>query len=432
MEEIREKYIETSPIPVSIKDTEAILNQMKNGICKIYAKNGIKGTGFFCKVENEDKTSYTNLLITNNHILNENDIKIGSTIVFSLNDDKIYKNVKLDENRKVFTDKDTDSTFIEIKPNEDGINYFFELDESVFQDINLLENLYKNSSIYTLHYPKGQKAMVSYGIIKQIENKANIYHLCSTDNGSSGSPILSLDNLKVIGIHYASSKNYNFNQGIMIKYPIIKYNKNKKKDSKIPILDYKGNIKEYISSNTYFSQFLRFKNESIYKYNKYNISNDNFVIKLYSGADYIFLNDYLRERKVNKYTEEEIISWISCLHKSLTKRSNVPNGNIYYRGTRMKFSEELKIGTKLFFRNFISCSPDIKVAEAFAYNGTIFIIKIENNNEPNFYCQDITELSEYPAKEILITFNCIFLITNRKKEKDIEKIYLTCLGYQNN
>ena len=94
MEEIKEKYLETSPIPISIKDTEIILNQMKNGICNIYTKNGIKRTSFFCKVENEVKTSYTNLLITNNHILNENDIKIGSTIVFSLNDDKIYKNIK--------------------------------------------------------------------------------------------------------------------------------------------------------------------------------------------------------------------------------------------------------------------------------------------------------------------------------------------------
>ena len=43
MAEIKEKYLETSPIPVSIKGTETIINQMKNGIFKIYTKNGTKG-----------------------------------------------------------------------------------------------------------------------------------------------------------------------------------------------------------------------------------------------------------------------------------------------------------------------------------------------------------------------------------------------------
>jgi len=49
MEVIKEKYLETSPIPVSIKGTEIVINQMKNNICKIYTKNGTKGTGFFAK-----------------------------------------------------------------------------------------------------------------------------------------------------------------------------------------------------------------------------------------------------------------------------------------------------------------------------------------------------------------------------------------------
>jgi len=45
---------------------------MKNCICKIYIKNNGIGTGFFCKI-----TFNHNLLpvlITNNHILNEDDI----------------------------------------------------------------------------------------------------------------------------------------------------------------------------------------------------------------------------------------------------------------------------------------------------------------------------------------------------------------------
>ena len=166
MEEEKEKYLENSPIPISIKGTETIITQMKNGICKIYNKNGIKGTGFFCKICDQTKTNYLNVLITNNHILNENDIKIGSIIEFSLNDDNIYKKIKIDKHRKVFTDIETDTTFIEIKPKEDIINFFFELDESIFRETEFLETFYRNVSVYILNYPKGQNVMVSYGNIK--------------------------------------------------------------------------------------------------------------------------------------------------------------------------------------------------------------------------------------------------------------------------
>ena len=94
--------------------------------------------------------------------------------------------------------------------------------------------------------------MVSYGNIKQIQDQ-NICHLCSTENGSSGSPILSLQNFKVIGIHFGSS-HLKFNKGTLIKYPIIKFfEKNKsnstidiihksKKENKIPILYYNEGI----------------------------------------------------------------------------------------------------------------------------------------------------------------------------------------------
>ena len=138
MGENNEKYLETSPIPVSIEGTETIINQMKNGICKIFTKGG-KGSGFFCRISDETKTNYLTVLFTNNHVLNEDDIRIGSTIKFSLNDDNIYKTIKIDERRIVFTDKEIDTTLIEIRPEEDGINFFFDLDESVFKQTDFLE-----------------------------------------------------------------------------------------------------------------------------------------------------------------------------------------------------------------------------------------------------------------------------------------------------
>ena len=64
MQEIKlEDLIENSPIPVSIEGTEKILSQMKNSICKIYSKDGKKGTGFFLKISFKNNTFY--FLVTN-------------------------------------------------------------------------------------------------------------------------------------------------------------------------------------------------------------------------------------------------------------------------------------------------------------------------------------------------------------------------------
>jgi V8-like Glu-specific endopeptidase len=70
-------------------------------------------------------------------------------------------------------------------------------------------------SIYILHYPNCGKSSVSYGIIKKLQN-SDISHLCSTEKGSSGSPILNLTNNKVIGIHRGSFDNFKFNKGSIL------------------------------------------------------------------------------------------------------------------------------------------------------------------------------------------------------------------------
>jgi V8-like Glu-specific endopeptidase len=54
---------------------------------------------------------------------------------------------------------------------------------------------------------------------------SSIYHTCSTDFGSSGSPILSLKTFKVLGIHFGAS-HLEFNRGTFIKYAIDDFFKN--------------------------------------------------------------------------------------------------------------------------------------------------------------------------------------------------------------
>ena len=53
--------------------------------------------------------------MTNNHVLDENNIKIGDKIIYSLNNNKINKQIIIDESRITFTSKKYDITIIEIK-----------------------------------------------------------------------------------------------------------------------------------------------------------------------------------------------------------------------------------------------------------------------------------------------------------------------------
>ena len=79
--------------------------------------------------------------------------------------------------------------------------------------------------------------MVSYGLLSNISNE-NISHHCYTKKGSSGSPIISLETFKVIGIHQGAmidkEKDYDYNLGIFIKYPLNEYEmKNKKSKNEL-------------------------------------------------------------------------------------------------------------------------------------------------------------------------------------------------------
>ena len=167
-----EKEIENSPIPINIEGVEKILFQMKNCICKILKENGTHGTGFFCKIPYNKSLLY--LLITNYHVLDENDIKDDKNIEITINDSNISKNIRLDKSRKRYIDSSLDVTFIEIKPEIDKIKYFLDIDDNIKI---FLKNYYKKKSIYILHYPKGNQVKVSYGLTNKIVDN-NIQHYC--------------------------------------------------------------------------------------------------------------------------------------------------------------------------------------------------------------------------------------------------------------
>ena len=255
MEDINlEQLIENSPNPVSIEGTEKILFQMKKCICKIYNKNK-KGTGFFLKISFPGKNNPLYLLVTNNHILGESDLANGKIIETTINDDNLSRNIVIKNSRKRYTCSDLDITFVEIFPNIDKIKDFLELDEKINSNIEILKKLYRNKSIYILHYLKGTKSHVSYGLLSYIKN-GNLYHYCSTEYGSSGSPILSLDSNKVIGIHKGCLRKENpeSNVGIFIKIALNKFyskyqNKDGEKISENENYSFEIEIKSYKNLN---------------------------------------------------------------------------------------------------------------------------------------------------------------------------------------
>ena len=237
-ENIKENNIKESPIPISLEESLKIINQMKNSICRIYTTENT-GTGYFCKINYNSKL--IPFLITNNHIINKENIENNKTIKISVcngekNND--FKSLIINIGRKICRNEELDVTLIEIKPNVDRIkiNSCLELDDDINEN-NINEKLY--NSIYILHYPKDKSISVSYGLISEI-NGREIKHLCNIEYESSGSPILSLKNLKVIGIHIGIRKNNKlYNKGILIKNVIlemIKKNNKKSKMNEIEIL----------------------------------------------------------------------------------------------------------------------------------------------------------------------------------------------------
>ena len=71
------------PNAISYECSKNILQQMEKNVCKIKAREK-QGTGFFCKIPFPNTNNMLPVLITNNHIINEEILK----------DDKIKIKIK--------------------------------------------------------------------------------------------------------------------------------------------------------------------------------------------------------------------------------------------------------------------------------------------------------------------------------------------------
>ena len=198
--EIKEENIKNEDsIIVDYDLLEELINSgIKNCVFKLKFKVEIEngksatklGTGFICNIPNKCIKAF----ITNNHVINQEFLNNEKKLILYNNKDEI-KEINLDLNRYKFTDKDLDFTLIEIL-DADNISNYLEIDEFI-DSVD-----YNKEKICSLNYPGGSKLKYSHGENIGQKDKYFLYSI-GTLSGSSGAPIILINNKKVIGLHKA-------------------------------------------------------------------------------------------------------------------------------------------------------------------------------------------------------------------------------------
>ena len=234
----KEVYIIGHAKSLSKKAMSKINKQMDNSVCKII-KEKSTGTGFICTIPFPNKLTSLPVLITCNHVLGNKELEIGKEIKLTFNENE--RIIKIDQSRKIYTsdEKEYDISIIELKSEDKfDLNNLLEVENDIF-NIEMLNKEYKKKSIYIIHYPRGNEVEFSVDTIQNIDAKGiKITHCCSTDNGSSGGPILSLETFRILSIHIGKDEYHNCNIGTILKFPINEFNKK-----------YKNNLNQKIAIN---------------------------------------------------------------------------------------------------------------------------------------------------------------------------------------
>ena len=139
-----------------------INSEVEKCICKIIIEEKPKqksGIGFICYIKQYNKK----VIITNNHVINEDFLKNKKKLKILI--DKKKKEINFELQRYKSSDKELDYTMIEIR-EEDGINNYLEIDEDIYK------NNYENELIFMEHYSGGDELNYSHG---KIITKKKIY-----------------------------------------------------------------------------------------------------------------------------------------------------------------------------------------------------------------------------------------------------------------
>ena len=317
--------IQGSPNIISLESSQKIIEQMKKNVCQIQSDES-QGTGFFCRIPFPDMNNMLTVLITNNHIINEELLyEDDAEILIYTENDKNTKKINLN-NRIKYINNHYDITIIEIK-EQDKIFDYLELDDNILE--NLLNNSHTNlndsfadETVYLLQYPEGILS-VSYGVVKNLhEDKKYIFtHMCSTKGGSAGSPVLNLNTNKVMGIHHSGISKKNIAQGTLLNEPIKDFIKHKLKKPEFTLKDfnkkYNLNIKD-INVNKIDLRWKKLGNEGLVdlckiKFNdlKELILNNNNISDIKPLEKVKFENLEILDLSQNKISDISILKNVS-------------------------------------------------------------------------------------------------------------------------
>ena len=397
----------------------------KKCTCKIEIQNEnnnnfitIIGTGFFCEI-NYSKIPIKKALFTNNHIINEKNIKKGKDITFQYFNENLQiekKTIKILENRRTITDKKLDFTCIEIL-DEDNIKNYFNIDETIF---NKDKTSFKNKDVLILHYPNGKDLSFSDGKIMSITQN-ELKHSASTCHGSSGSPII-LRNNKIIGIHYGGY--YNSNN--------INNNENSVDFNLASTFDA---ILIHIKYQFCYNQL----EKNILTLNKHTNRVNNIIILKDGRLSSCSWDGYIYIYKIENYEIDEIINvstginyHIELLNTNIIACCNDKTLKIYKtNNNRYQISQilsgHLNIITKVIELNtqiIISCSSD-KTMKVWKKN--------KNKNKESYYLLKTVLINQIDKESIytnLLKINNIKIVTSEYEINEI-KFWDTKNNYNN-
>ena len=189
------RFQETKFLFSDLHTVDMDLYNVLPSVCKIRVNEWV-GSGFFIKLKE------INYLMTNEHVITRKAIDNKNNILIYYNCEKenlIINLNKCQRHIQEFRNINLDITIVEILPKD-------RVDDYLFLEPEINEPLYlRNKKIYIPQFPGGKKLSHSEGTIDSI-NGYEFSYTASTMKGSSGSPILLKNSIKVIGIHKEGDK----------------------------------------------------------------------------------------------------------------------------------------------------------------------------------------------------------------------------------
>ena len=180
--------------------------------------NGIKGTGFFCKLKIPKSDDFLPVLITNTQVYTKDDFYIDKRVKFKIQETPFILDV--DDFRKSYISDTYEIAVLEVK-RYDGIDVdsFLEIesDDNFQQD-----KLYKNNNLGLVTFNKEDKIYEALKFtIKSINrNLYDFQYTCELNEEFKGYPIININSNKIVGIHKEIDKINNVNNGMLLNVPI--------------------------------------------------------------------------------------------------------------------------------------------------------------------------------------------------------------------